>query len=301
MKVGIAQFAPVYLDLKKSLEKMEAIIESAAKEGVNLLVFGETWLCGYPSWLDSCQDMNIWNNPTPKKMYAKTLASGIQVPGKETELIAKWCRNYNINISIGVNEKTEQDTGSLYNSLLFFDITGQLVIHHRKLNPTFTEKLIHVQGDGLGLITTDIHHAKVGGLICWEHWMPMARQALHDSGEHVHVAVWPEVHDLHLMASRHYAFESKSYVIAAGQLLRYEDMPEELPIIEKFQPGDYILKGGSCIIGPDSNLITDQVFEKEQLITAELDMENVMAEKMYLDTGGHYSRKDVFFFEVKRG
>jgi predicted amidohydrolase len=202
---------------------------------------------------------------------------------------------------VGVQERVELGPGShtLYNALLTFTPDGRLANHHRKLVPTFTERLVWGPGDGRGLQAVDVDGIRVTSLLCWEHWMPLARQALHEQGEHVHVAVWPTVHDRHQLASRHYAFEGRCFVLAAGQLLRGRDLPAALRPTGD-DPDAFVRSGGSCIYGPDGSTIVEPVFEDDVTLVAQLDLTRVDAEAMTLDVTGHYHRPDVFDFAVRR-
>lgn len=168
--------------------------------------------------------------------------------------------------------------------------------------PTYTERLLWGPGDADGLRSVDTPVARIGGLICWEHWMPLARQAMHDSGEDVHAALWPSLKEEHQIASRHYAFEGRSYVLAAGSLMRARALPQELPVDPDRvrDADDFVLNGGSAIIGPDGSYIVEPVYEKEMILTAELDLGNIAKEHMTLDVSGHYSRADCFDFRVRR-
>ena len=303
MKVSLVQAAPVYNDLPASLQKLEVLLAEAAAQGSELVVFGESWLCGYPAWLDYCAGAALWDDPTTKEIYAQMRASSWVVGGFAERQIATLCRQHGLWMIIGVNEAVDSGPGqgTLYNSLLTYSPSGERVRHHRKLMPTYTEKLVYGLGPGDSLHSVQTPKAKLGSLICWEHWMPLTRQAMHDSGEDIHVAVWPTVHDVHQLASRHYAFEGKCYVLAVGSLLQVEALPEglNLPAEWRDQPEHYILRGGSGIIGPDSKWIVEPVFEREEIITAELALERLAGERMYLDVSGHYQRPDVFGFEVK--
>ena len=167
--------------------------------------------------------------------------------------------------------------------------------------PTFTEKMVYGIGDGKDLEAGATKAGRIGGMICWEHWMPLTRQALHNSGEDIHIAVWPTVFERHQLASRHYAFEGRCFVVAAGQILKASDFPKELTLPDhlKENPDTLTLKGGSCIIGPEGEYITEPVFDKEALVVGEVDLNNLVRERMTLDVSGHYQRNDVFKFEVK--
>lgn len=300
--VAIIQYAPEYLNTQASLPKIRSLAEKASNQKAQLVVFGETWLCGYPAWLDHCPYVARWNHQPVKEVYIKMHQEAITVPGPEIDFLSKLTQELGIYLMIGVNERVLNGpgNGTIYNSLLTFDSQGKLCNHHRKLMPTFTEKLLYGVGDGNGLKTVDTPFGQLGGLICWEHWMPHARQALHNAGEHIHVAVWPTVHDMHQIASRHYAFEGRCFVLAAGQLMKVSDIPNglELPSDLKNKGDEWLLRGGSAIIGPDGKYVVEPVFDQEEIIIAELDMNLPIGEKMTLDVTGHYQRPDVFSFEV---
>jgi predicted amidohydrolase len=226
--------------------------------------------------------------------------------GRELGAIA---RRHGIGMVVGVTERVERGPGhgTLFNSLLTFGPDGSLLNHHRKLVPTYTERLVWGPGDGNGVRAVDVPTragtARVGGLVCWEHWMPLARQALHESREDIHVAAWPTVKDMLQVASRHYAFEGRCYVLAAGSLMRASALPEELephPAIVT-HPNQYVLRGGSAIIAPDGRYVREPVYEATALLVADLDLGLTREESMTLDVTGHYGRPDVFSFAVRAG
>ncbi len=302
--VGIVQASPVFLNLEASLAKAIEQIERAASQGAQLVTLGETWLPGYPAWLDYCPDAALWNHPPTKEVFARMRQNSVVVHGKETKRLGEVAADLGVVIVIGVNEKVESGpgNGTLYNSLLTFDADGRLVNHHRKLVPTYTERMVWGQGDGVGLVATETRAGRVGGLICWEHWMPLARQALHVSGEHIHVAVWPTVHEMHQVASRHYAFEARCFVLAAGLIMRAGDLPSELsrPTGMDDQTDTLLLRGGSAIIAPDGRYLAGPSFDEETILTATLDFNEIDREKMTLDVAGHYHRPDVFDLHVRK-
>jgi nitrilase len=303
VRVAIAQAAPVYLDLDASLAKAVLLIQQAARRGAQLVVFAETWLPGYPVWLDLCPGAALWANPATKDVFARMRANSMRVPGKELDILKDVAKDHSIAVVIGINERVDvgPGNGTLYNTLLTISERGELLNHHRKLVPTFSERLVWGQGDGRGLQAVGTSVGRVGGLICWEHWMPLARMAMHNSGEQIHIAAWPTVHDLHQLASRHYAFEARCFVLAAGLLMRGVDLPPELAATTprpESQDG-WIERGGSAIIGPDSNYIVPPVFEREDLLVADLDLTDIDREMMTLDVSGHSARPDLFRFEKK--
>ncbi len=301
IKVGLVQAAPVFNDLPASLDKAVGLISSAADDGVKLIAFGETWLAGYPAWLDHSPNAALWNHEPTKEVYSEMRQNSLVVGGRETEVLSEAARANGIVLVIGANERVDKGigNGTLYNALLTFNETGKLVNHHRKLIPTYTERLVHGQGDGDGLKASDTSAGRVGGLVCWEHWMPMARQAMHNSGEQIHVAVYPTVHDMHQVASRHYAFEGRCFVLAVGSMLRASDLPRQF--LSETSTGDpLLLRGGSCVIAPDGSFIVEPVFDLETTITAEIDLSKIAGEKMTLDVSGHYQRPDIFDFNIKQ-
>jgi len=303
VRVAIAQSAPAYLDKRASLAKALDLIQQAAKRGAQLVAFGETWLPGYPAWLDVCPGAALWENASAKDVFARLRSNSIVVPSEEVNALREAAQDLKIAIVIGVNERVDSGpgNGTLYNSLLTISEDGQLGNHHRKLVPTYTERLVWGNGDGRGLEALPTSAGRVGGLICWEHWMPLARMAVHNSGEHIHVAVWPTVHELHQLASRHYAFEGRCFVLAVGLMMPAEDLPRELRDGAALLSGgsQWIERGGSAIIGPDSRYILYPVFDREELLVSDLDLTQIDRQLMTFDVSGHYARPDLFRFEKR--
>jgi nitrilase len=301
IKVAAVQAAPFYLDLARSVEKAISLTAEAASSGAKLVVFPETWLPGYPAWLDCCRDVALWDHEPTKRVFARLMENSVVVPGPVTGALGDAAREHQIVLNISVHERVSEGPGrgTLYNTMLTFGTDGTLLNHHRKIMPTYTERMIWGQGDGSGLraVATDL--GRIGGLICWEHWMPLARQVMHQSGEDIHIAAWPQVKEMNLIASRHYAFEGRCFVIACGAVMRASDLPAELEPIQslKQRPDSFVLNGGSAIIAPDGSLLAGPVFEEEVILTADLDLSRIAEESLALDVSGHYSRPDIF--EVK--
>jgi len=304
LPVGIIQARPIYYDLAGTMEKAARLIEEAARQKLRLVSLGETWLPGYPAWLDYCPDSAHWNHPPVKQVFARLRQNSVVVGGKETALLAKLAKAHNMVIVIGVNERVDRGpgNGTLYNTLLTFDANGALVNHHRKLVPTYTERLIWGPGDGHGLQAVDTAAGRVSALVCWEHWMPMARQTLHESFEQIHVAAWPSVSEMHQIASRQYAFEGRCFVLACGSILKLADLPSELtrPPELAADPEYLAQNGGSAVIAPDGRYLAGPVFNDETIVCAEIDLDEIDQERMTLDTTGHYARPDVFNLTVNR-
>ncbi|MEP7009851.1 MAG: carbon-nitrogen hydrolase family protein [Acidobacteriota bacterium] len=297
-----AEIAP---SLAAGLEATADLARRAAASGAQVIVFPETWLPGYPAWLDVCRDVALWDHEPVKKVFARYAGESVVVHGSSGQALGAIAKEVGAVLVIGVSERVEEGPGrgTLYNTLLTYGPDGTLRNHHRKLMPTYTERMIWGQGDAAGLRAIETSVGRVGGLICWEHWMPLARQAMHESGEDLHVAAWPNVHEMLQVASRSYAFEGRCYVAAAGSLLRAKDLPPELePHPAKVQsPEQWILRGGSAIYGPDGFPVVEPVFDREEILVADLDLNKIREENMSLDVGGHYSRPDQLSFEVRRG
>ncbi|MEO7672955.1 MAG: carbon-nitrogen hydrolase family protein [Pyrinomonadaceae bacterium] len=302
LTVGLVQASPIFNNLAASLEKCVELIGQAARQGSKLVAFGESWLAGYPAWLDYAPNAALWNYEPTKRVYAEMRRNSMVVGRRETDILGRAALDNRVTIVIGANERVETGigNGTLYNSLLTFDETGALRNHHRKLIPTYTERLIHGQGDGDGLKTIQTAAGRVGSLVCWEHWMPLARQAMHNQGEQIHVAVYPTVHENHQIASRHYAFEGRCFVLAVGLIMQHQDLPPELFSDAKIDSNPLVLRGGSCIIAPDGSFVLEPVFDKEEILTAEIDLSMIERERMTLDVSGHYQRSDVFDFTVNQ-
>lgn len=305
LKTAIVQQGPEYLHLEKSLDKALRIIGTAAEEDAQLVVFGETWLTGYPAWLDRYPGAALWDHPPVKAVYKRMVRNSIAIPGPETEILAEAARKNGQVIVMGVNERIESGpgNGTIFNSLIIIGCDGGLLLHHRKLMPTYNEKLVYGTGDAFGLHSVDTPWGRLSALICWEHFMPMARQALHDSGETVHVALWPSVHEVHQLASRHYAFEGRCFVIAAGQVMKASELPVELPIDSKArgETEGMILNGGSAVIGPDGRYLMEPRFNTEEILYFTIeDLDRIIEERLTLDVSGHYSRPDIFHLSIQK-
>jgi nitrilase len=296
-----AEVAPT---LEAGLELTREKALEAAAGGAELIVFPETWIPGYPAWLDNCRDAALWDHAPVKDVFARIAENSVAVPGPALDRLCAAAREAGAALVLGVSERVARGAGrgTLYNSLLTIGPDGRLLNHHRKLMPTYTERLVWGAGDVEGLRAVDTPAGRVGALVCWEHWMPLARQALHESGEDVHVAVWPTVHDMHQVASRQYAFEGRCWVLASGALMRASSLPPELePHPERVAgPGEWVLRGGSAIIGPDGRYAAGPVYDEPVILTAELDLRRSRAESMTLDVTGHYHRPELFDFRPLR-
>jgi nitrilase len=302
LKVALAQIAPVWLNKKATLEKIEVTIKEAAKEKAELVVFGEALLPGYPFWLALTEGAS-WDKKVNKELHAHYVRNSIQIEAGELETVQTLAKENNIAIYLGMMERAQNRGGhSIYASLVYIDQQGAIKSVHRKLQPTYDERLTWAPGDGNGLQVHALKQFTVGGLNCWENWMPLPRTALYGQGENLHVAVWPGSEHNTKDITRFIARESRSYVISVSSLMSKTDFPEDTPhlntILEKAPK--ILANGGSCIAGPDGEWIVEPVLNEEGLIYHELDFNRVYEERQNFDAVGHYSRPDVTKLTVNR-
>jgi nitrilase len=291
---AVVQAAPVYLDREATVAKAVRLIEEAAGEGAKLVAFPETWIPGYPSWIYHAAQ---WNEPRSRRTFARLQRNSVEVPSPATDELCRAAREAGVHLVVGINEL---EGGTIYNSLLFVSDGGEILGVHRKLVPTHAERIVWGRGDGSTLHVLDTPLGRLGGLVCWEHWMPLARFAMHAKGEQIHVAVWPDADDVHHLASRHYAFEGRCYVLCVGSYSTARDLPDDFELADAMgvSGDDELCRGGSGIIGPDGRWLAGPVDGSETIVYAELDLARIAEEQQALDTAGHYNRPDVFRLAV---
>jgi nitrilase len=307
-RASIVQYPPAFLDLNASVDRACAHIRDAARGGAQLVVFPETWLPGYPVWLDEAPGAGLWGEAGPKRLYQALVENALSLPGPALYRLLGAAKDANAYVVIGAHERLG---GTLYNSMVYLAPDGVTWSVHRKLIPTYTERLVWGQGDGSTMSVVATPFGALGGLICWEHWMPLARAAMHAQHEAIHVAQWPTVHELHQVASRHYAFEGQCFVLAAGTVLSRQDAidgatragvtdPASTRMLEGMRGGNdtLLLRGGSAIIAPSADYLAGPVFDRTAILYADLDPALIAQGHLVLDSAGHYSRPDVFRLEV---
>jgi predicted amidohydrolase len=304
IKAAIIQHAPVFLDTNASLELAQGLLATAASAGAQVVAFPETWLSGYAVWLDSAPEAALWGHEGARALYQVLWEQSVTLGGDRFARLCKLAVDHGVHLAMGLHERRG---GSLCNSMALIAPNGEWRLH-RKLVPTYTERLVWGRGDGSTLRVLEAPFGPLGGLICWEHWMPLARAAMHDQQEVIHVAQWPTVNEVHLLASRQYAFEGQCFVLAAGTVLRRADvtaaathasLPREAAALFDGLPLDEFLQSGqSAIIAPDAGLLAGPAGVDEIMIVAELDLAQIVRGKLTLDVAGHYARPDVFELRV---
>ena len=302
LKVALAQISPVWLNKKKTLEKIEQSIVDAAKEDCELIVFGEALLPGYPFWL-ALTDGASWDLTVNKEIHAHYVRNSITIEKGELHAVCLLAKKHTIAIYLGIMERAENRGGhSIYASLVYVNEFGEIKSVHRKLQPTYDERLTWAPGDGNGLQVHPLKEFTVGGLNCWENWMPLPRTALYGQGENLHVAVWPGSDHNTKDITRFIARESRSFVISVSSLMNKEDFPLNTPHLEKIlkKSPEVLANGGSCIASPNGEWLVEPVLHKEGLIIETLDFNRVLEERQNFDPVGHYSRPDVTKLHVNR-
>ena len=302
LKVGIAQIAPIWLNRDQTISKVVKYVEQAADEGCQLVAFGEALVPGYPFWIERT-DGARFNSPVQKEIHAHYMNQAVQIEAGHLQSLCQTASEYKIAVVVGCVERPPDRGGhSLYCSLVYIDPEGLIQTVHRKLMPTYEERLTWAAGDGYGLRVHQLGPFAIGGLNCWENWMPLARATLSALGEDLHIAIWPGSIRNTSDITRFIAKEGRSYVLSASGLMRKADIPIETPHSELIlaNSSDLLANGGSCIAGPDGEWVVEPVVDKEELIIATIDHSRVRAERQNFDPAGHYARPDVTQLIVNR-
>jgi predicted amidohydrolase len=301
---AVVQHPPVFLDRDATVDSIEALTAEAAREGARIVAFSESHLPGYPVWVHGT---GAWDDPVGKRYYRLLMENALEVPSPTLTRLQQTAARNGVVLVVGATERDARySRGALYNSLVFIDEDGTLLGVHRKLMPTSAERVIWAPGDASGLRVHDTALGRVGGLICWEHWMPLSRFALHASGEQVHVAAWPDVIEINQLATRHYAFEGRAYVLCVGQFLTFDDLPPDEGLHEAVKglvgvtSGNIVQPAASGILGPEGEWVVGPAGLERTILYGEIDLGRVAEEQEHLDTGGHYNRPDIFTLTVDR-
>jgi nitrilase len=299
MKIAAAQTAPAWGDAARTASVVSRWIEKAADANVDLVAFGETFLSGYPFWI-AATDGARFNAPDQKEAYARYLASAVATDGPELNEVVAAVRDTGVFTYLGITERSTSG-GSVFASYVAIDPTHGIVSVHRKLMPTYEERLAWAIGDGHGLRTHALGEFTVSGLNCWENWIPTVRHSLYAQGTTLHVAGWPGSVRLTKDITRFIALEGRCYVLSAGALLRPDDIPDDYPLKEQaVNSGSFGNNGGSAIASPDGNWLVEPVADVEQLVVADIDAAVVRGERQNFDPAGHYFRADVLDLTIDR-
>jgi nitrilase len=297
--VAAVQASPVFLDRAATVEKACSLIAEAGAHGARLAVFPEGFIPAYPLW--------AWFIPAGethalRELYAELLEQSVSIPGAATDRLCAAAREAGIAVAMGINERNTEASGTtLYNSLLYIGADGRLLGSHRKLVPTAGERLVHGQGDGSTLEVYDLPIGRLGGLICWENYMPLARYALYAWGVQIYAAPTWDRGEPWISTLRHIAKEGRAYVIGACSAMRRSDVPDRYAFKEKHLPQtEWLNPGDSTIIDPDGKFLVEPVRNREEILYAEVDPKRLSGPRWQLDVAGHYGRPDVFELTVHR-
>ena len=301
--VAAVQAAPVFLDREATVDKVCALIAEAGARGARLIAFPEGFIPAYPFW--------VWfipagNTHALRELYSELLDQAVAVPSDATDRLCAAAREAGVNVAVGINERNAEASGStLYNSLLYIGADGRILGCHRKLVPTAGERLVHAQGDGSTLAAYDLdlgdNIGRVGGLICWENYMPLARYAMYAWGVQIYVAPTWDRGEPWISTLRHIAKEGRVYVLGCCSAMRRSDVPDRYTFKEKFlSDSEWINPGDSTIIDPDGKFLVEPVKNREEILYAEVDPRQLRGPRWQLDVAGHYGRPDVFELTVRR-
>jgi nitrilase len=295
--VACVQAEPVILARDATIERVDALAAEAARAGAGLVVFPEAFVPVYPSsvWAKALAG---WADPRAKAAFALLAREAVEIPGPAADRLGEIARSHDVWLVTGVTEIEPGRPGTLYNSLLYHAPDGRLALHHRKLVPTNHERLVWGPGDGRGLEVVDTGAARIGGLICWENYMPLARFALYDDGVEIYVASTADDADPWQATLVHIARESRAFVVAPAHFQRAGSYPESFPLRAELEGIDVIGRGGSAILAPDGSYLAGPLFDEEGILYAELDPARLFEERQRFDPVGHYHRPDVLRFEL---
>lgn len=298
LKVAVVQAAPVLFDLEGTLIKIAQLVNEAAAEGAELVLLPEAFIPAYPRGLSFGTVVGSRSEPG-REVWLRYWENSVEVPGPAVDELGRIAREAGVFLTIGVTER-ETIGGTLFCSLLFFNADGQLIGKHRKLKPTAAERVIWGEGDGSTLKVYETEWGRVGGLICWENYMPLARMALYEQGVDIYLAPTADQRNRWQASMVHIALEGRCFVLGCNQYVHKDMYPKDLPIAKDLakQP-DIMSRGGSVIISPMGKVIAGPLWDKEGILYANLDMREIGRAKMDFDVVGHYARPDVFEFNYR--
>lgn len=295
VRVAAVQAAPVIMDLDATVEKTLTLIKEAGKKGANIVVFPEAFISAYPRGLSFGFVVGS-RTMEGRKDWQRYYENSISVPSDVTDILGKAAQEAGVYLSIGVIEKDGEGlNNTLYCTNLFFGPDGKLLGKHRKLKPTGTERCIWGEGDGSTLTVLDTPYGKMGSLICWENYMPLARMALYSKGVTIYIAPTADSREEWQCTMRHIALEGRCFVIGCNQYVEKNMYPTDLNYYHELESQPEVMcPGGSCIVNPFGKYVVEPVYNREEILIADLELDEVVQSRIDFDVVGHYSRPDVF-------
>jgi nitrilase len=295
VKVACVQAEPIAFEREATIDKLEKLVAEAAGEQARLVLFPETFIPVYPSnrWVRYLAGWSGDESGDARDVFARLAQQSVTIPGPDSDRLAEIARTHGMWLAVGVNEL---ERGTIYNSLLVYSPVGELALHHRKLMPTNHERLVWGLGDGKGLETVNTDLGKVGGLICWENLMPLARAALYQDGVEIYLAPTADDSEEWHDSMKHIARESRAFVLSCCVFQRASSYPHDVPLAD----GDELVgRGGSAILGPDGSYLAGPLWNEEGILYAELDPQQLYKARQRFDPAGHYSRPDLLRLEIR--
>jgi len=298
-KLAIIQESPVFLDRQKTIEKAIALIEQAAAKGAKLVIFPEAFIPGYPAWIWRLKPGGDWG--LSETLYASLLENSVNIDRGDLVPLCQAASANDLTIVCGLNEKGRQPGNStLYNTVVIISNAGEIINCHRKLMPTNPERMVWGFGDASGLKVVESPAGRIGTLLCWENYMPLARYALYSQGIEIYIAPTYDSGDGWTGTLQHIAREARCWVIGSGVALENSDIPVDFPEKDRLYPAseEWINPGDSCVIAPGGEIVCEPMHQQKGILYAEIDIERVGIKRRDLDITGHYARPDIFTLEV---
>lgn len=300
-KIAIIQESPCVLDKENTIKEAVKIINEVSKQGAELVVFPEAYIPSYPAWIWRLRPGNDW--AINEELHTRLLQNSVDLSSGDLDPIYKVAKENKVTVVCGINERDfENSRSTIYNAVITIDAKGKLVNHHRKLMPTNPERMVWGFGDGHGLNVIDTPVGRIGSLICWENYMPLARYALYSQGIEIYIAPTYDSGDAWVGTMQHIAREGKCWVLCCGVALKKEDLPDDFPSLEQLYPDDveWINPGDSLIVSPTGDIVAGPLSKQQGHIIFDIDVQLAVTSKRALDIAGHYSRPDVFTLEVDK-
>lgn len=298
-KIAVVQESPILLNRKKTIEKAIGLVEQAVADKAELVVFPEAFISGYPSWIWRLRPGEDWD--VSKELHARLLKSSVDLDANELSPLCDAAKKHKITLVCGLNERDGKlSRATLYNTVVIIGDDGNIKNHHRKLMPTNPERMVWGFGDGSGLNVVDTSVGKIGTLLCWENYMPLARYALYTQGVELYIAPTYDSGEGWIGTMQHIAREGRCWVVCSGVALENSDIPSDFPERKILFPDSeaWINPGDSAVIAPEGEIVAGPMREEKGILYAEIDSNIVAPAKRTLDVVGHYARPDIFTLHV---
>ena len=295
VKVCLIQDSPVFFDKEKTIQKIESLVKTHARQGSELIVFPESFIPGYPRGFSFGAVVGS-RTEEGRKIYTEYHKNSIDLEGEELQRLVKLAKTEKVYLVIGITEK-QSNNGSLYCSMLYISPTDGFLGVHRKIKPTGSERIIWSEDDGKSLVSFDTKIGKLGGLICWENYMPLARMSMYQKGVEIYIAPTADSREEWTSTMKHIALEGRCFVLGCNQYYTKSMYPEKYQHLVENEP-ENLCRGGSVIVSPLGKVIAGPLFDEAGALIAEIDLDEIVHAKLDFDVIGHYSRNDIFEFKA---